>query len=286
MPVDRCGAGAGAGGFSARLAGKRLAAAPAAAHAHRGLFWWTSQAVAFLARPDGATLGRLWAAQDRLDWAARRPVLGVHVRRGDTCLDGGRGELRKHKGRTCDGLAAYAARARAMVDAHGFRAVFLATDDPQIVAEAQRTNAFGVPVLAPGGVENASFSSPCVAAVGPNSVFTRRRRVPSTSRAQVANEDVDRHQLYGRGYYNKVLKDMPEADARADARAVLDDLFLLAACDGFVGKFTSNIDRLAVALSNAWRGGDCVTPFESLDAAWCADFGRRTGKSIHGDFMC
>ena len=69
-------------------------------------------------------------------------------------------------------------------------------------------------------------------------------------------------------------------------RAVLDDLFLLAACDGFVGKFTSNIDRLAVALSNAWRGGDCVTPFESLDAAWCADFGRRTGKSIHGDFMC
>ena len=39
----------------------------------------------------------------------------------------------------------------------------------------------------------------------------------------MANEDVDRHQLYGRGYYNKVLKDMPEADARADARAVLDD---------------------------------------------------------------
>jgi len=172
-PLDRCGAGAGAGGFSARLAGKRLAAAPAAAHAHRGLFWWTSQAVAFLARPDGATLGRLWAAQDRLDWAARRPVLGVHVRRGDTCLDGGRGELRKHKGRTCDGLAAYAARARAMVDAHGFRAVFLATDDPQIVAEAQRTNAFGVPVLATGGVENASFSSPCVAARSrPNSTPT------------------------------------------------------------------------------------------------------------------
>ena len=48
----------------------------------------------------------------------------------------------------------------------------------------------------------------------------------------------------------------------------------------------ANIDRLAVALSNAWRGGDCVTPFESLDAACCADFGRRTGKSIHGDFMC
>ncbi|CAH0372795.1 unnamed protein product, partial [Pelagomonas calceolata] len=118
-----------------------------------------------------------------LDWAARRPVLGVHVRRGDTCLDGGRGELRKHKGRTCDGLAAYAARARAMVDAHGFRAVFLATDDPQIVAEAQRTNAFGVPVLAPGGVENASFSSPCVAAVGPNSVFTRRRRPLNLPRA-------------------------------------------------------------------------------------------------------
>lgn len=114
----------------------------------------------------------------------------------------------------------------------------------------------------------------------------RRRCREANPRTQVANEDVDRQRLYGRGYYNKVLKEMPEADARADARAVLDDLFLLAACDGFVGKFTSNIDRLAVALSNAWRGGDCVTPFESLDAAWCSDFGRRTGKSIHGDFMC
>ena len=102
----------------------------------------------------------------------------------------------------------------------------------------------------------------------------------------MANEDVDRHQLYGRGYYNKVLKDMPEADARADARAVLDDLFLLAACDGFVGKFTSNVARLAFALGNAWKGGDCVAPFDSLDATWCADFGRLTGDSVNGKFLC
>ena len=102
----------------------------------------------------------------------------------------------------------------------------------------------------------------------------------------VANRGVDRARLYGQGYYNKVLRAMGDAAAADDAAALLDDVFLLAAADGFVGKFTSNIDRLAVALSNAWRGGDCVTPFESLDAAWCADFGRRTGKSIHGDFMC
>ena len=69
-------------------------------------------------------------------------------------------------------------------------------------------------------------------------------------------------------------------------RAIIDDLFLPAAADGFVGKFTSNLGRLALALSNAWKGGDCVVPFDSLDASWCNDFGRRTGKSIHGDFLC
>ena len=169
------------------------------------------------------------------------------MRRGDTCLDGGADELRKHKGRTCDGLDVYVASAKKMIRAYGFRSVFLATDDAAILEDA--ANAFGVPVL-------------------------------------VANEDVDRAKLYGQGYYNKVLKHMAAAEADADARALLDDLFLLAAADGFVGKFTSNVARLAHALGNAWKGGDCRPPFDSLDAAWCADFGRQTGDSVHGAFLC
>lgn len=251
-PLDRCGAvaaGKAAEPASARRFSRDVAGAPPPRYAHRGLFWWTAQSLAFLARPDDETLSRLWRTSANLDWRARSPVLGVHVRRGDTCLDGGANELRKHKGRTCEGLDAYAARARAMVAAHGFRSVFLATDDAAILEEAISSDAFGVPVL-------------------------------------VANRNVDRAALYGAGYYNKVLKKLPESAANDDARAVLDDLLLLASADGLVGKATSNIFRLALALGSAWKGGDCLVPFESLDASWCADFGRLTGDSVHGAFLC
>ena len=36
--------------------------------------------------PDDATLERVWRTMDALGWRSRGPVLGVHVRRGDTCL--------------------------------------------------------------------------------------------------------------------------------------------------------------------------------------------------------
>ena len=88
-------------------------------------------------------------------------------------------------------------RGAPQVPARGHELV--ATDDADILAEARRSGnaTFGVPVL-------------------------------------VANGDVDRAKLYGRGYYNKVLKTMGDEDANADVRAIVDDLFLLANADGFV----------------------------------------------------
>ena len=248
-PLDQCDARNLAPRMSAGRFSRDVVGLPARAHATRGLFWWTSQSIAFIARPDEERVARLQATMDNLGWQSLRPILGVHVRRGDTCLNGGADEIRKHKGRTCDELSIYLTRARAMIAAHGYRGVFLATDDATVAASAASNDAFGVPII-------------------------------------LANADVDRKQLYGRGYYNKILRRMRDSDAMTDARVLLDDLFLLAACDGFVGKFTSNVGRLALALSNAWKGGDCVVPFESLDAEWCADFGRRTGSSIHGKFFC
>ena len=248
-PLDQCDARNLAPRMSAGRFSRDVVGLPARAHATRGLFWWTSQSIAFIARPDEEIVARLQATMDNLGWQSLRPILGVHVRRGDTCLNGGADEIRKHKGRTCDELSIYLTRARAMIAAHGYRGVFLATDDATVAASAASNDAFGVPII-------------------------------------LANADVDRKQLYGRGYYNKILRRMRDSDAMTDARVLLDDLFLLAACDGFVGKFTSNVGRLALALSNAWKGGDCVVPFESLDAEWCADFGRRTGSSIHGKFFC
>ena len=248
-PLDRCPASAPKTSESARRYSRAAAPRIPARHRGRGLFWWTSQAAAFLLRPDDATLERVWRTMDALGWRSRGPVLGVHVRRGDTCLKGGRDELRKHKGRVCDGLPAYVDRARRMISRYGYRAVYLATDDADVLANATAGDAFGVPVL-------------------------------------VANRGVDRARLYGQGYYNKVLRAMGDAAAADDAAALLDDVFLLAAADGFVGKFTSNVARLAFALGNAWKGGDCVAPFDSLDATWCADFGRLTGDSVNGKFLC
>ena len=46
------------------------------------------------------------------------------------------------------------------------------------------------------------------------------------------------------------------------------DLNLLAACDGFVGKFTSNLARIAFALMAARH--QCMLPYVSLDSYYCA----------------
>ena len=67
---------------------------------------------------------------------------------------------------------------------------------------------------------------------------------------------------------------------------VLFDLLLLGESAALVGKFTSNLDRIAYALMSA-RGG-CLRPYVSLDAAWCFDFGvRGSGVGVNGTrFQC
>ena len=61
---------------------------------------------------------------------------------------------------------------------------------------------------------------------------------------------------------------------------------LLARCDAFVGKFTSNMDRLVFALMSGRRGG-CVPPYASIDSRWCFDFGVRSGRTLGNEsFKC
>jgi len=219
-------------------------------YAHRGLFWWTAQVLGYLLRPNEATEARLSRKMAQLGWdLSTRPTLALHVRRGDTCMAHGRAEVEKGKGRVCDLIEAYAARARLLISRHGFKSLYVATDDAAVAA----------------------------------AVTARSEELFGLRRSAVFVADVDRT-LYARGYYNKVLKQTPADEARADAEAILDDVLLLAHADGFVGKFTSNVARLAVALSAAHKG--CIAPFDSLDSKWCADFGIKVGESIHGDFLC
>jgi len=70
-----------------------------------------------------------------------------------------------------------------------------------------------------------------------------------------------------------------------EAQGVITDLLLMAEGDAFVGKFTSNLDRIAYSLMCARRGG--LAPYYSLDgSAWCADWGQLAGKSDYGVFKC
>ena len=72
-----------------------------------------------------------------------------------------------------------------------------------------------------------------------------------------------------------------------EAQNTLVDIHLMAEGDMFVGKFTSNIDRLVYSFLVAKKKS--LVPYVSLDSSWCMDHGQRAGTSFSGDggrFTC
>ena len=76
------------------------------------------------------------------------------------------------------------------------------------------------------------------------------------------------------------------ADGASVAVAALVDIILLASCDGLIGKFSSNMFRIAYALASVRAPKIpvrrtsppdaplvCLPPYVSLDHPWCADHG-------------
>lgn len=137
----------------------------------------------------------------------------------------------------------------AMRARYGIKSVFLATDDPSIVAEARfAAEDAGLPLYASAAAPPPSSSSSGHPPLW-DAVLSRR------------------------GF-----------DAPGAAESVVDDLEILAGCDAFVGKFTSNLDRVAYALIAA--RSSCLKPFVSLDSLWCHDWSSRAGRSLFGAFLC
>ena len=62
------------------------------------------------------------------------------------------------------------------------------------------------------------------------------------------------------------------------------DVLLLATCDAFVGKFSSNLFRAALELHASEC--DCAPPFVSLDHAWCFDWAVMAGGSGNATHEC
>ncbi|KAH8047140.1 glycoprotein 6-alpha-L-fucosyltransferase [Aureococcus anophagefferens] len=69
-------------------------------------------------------------------------------------------------------------------------------------------------------------------------------------------------------------------DAAEEFAAVLVDVTVLSDCDAFVGKFTSNLDRLAYALLVFRR--QTLAPYASLDTAWSKDTPALYDPAVHG----
>jgi len=105
------------------------------------------------------------------------------------------------------------------------------------------------------------------------------------------------HRLSGKDGWNKVVTGFDRNTAgysddalrRGDlnllkmAEMTFIDIFLMARGDGFLGKFSSNLDRIAVGLMLGTR--NCIPPIVSLDSAWCNPWVGKM-KTKKGVFTC
>eukprot|EP00755_Sulcionema_specki_P039379 Sspe_Gene.112716::Locus_95969_Transcript_1_1_Confidence_1.000_Length_1451::g.112716::m.112716 len=206
-------------------------------------FWGSAHAISYLlASTTDRVVKAFTPLAAQLD-SAPRPVLGVHIRRGDACTDPDREAL---KGRNCSTFDEYLPHIHEMVRIYGFRTVYLATDDNSIRNKAQ-SHFPGLTVIAP------------------------RWTTPT---------------------FMKDGKEVPIEKATFDPLTVgtqsLAEIQALGRCDGFVGKFTSNLFRVAYMLASFRDGKGCVRPVKSLDAAWCLDFGVNSGVNCQTkkQFFC
>jgi hypothetical protein len=213
----------------------------------RGWFWYSSQLLSWIMRPNAKLTGDLNNAMVETGLAAalrRGPVLGVHVRHGDACL----AKEQRRMGRVCRSLEAHLARVREYARAHNIRTAYLATDSELVLEEARRNTEFQFLFL-------------------PN--VARHRETPKV--------------IWDKTVAQRVRKGLNKHNYREAWLATLDAM-LLAKTDVLVGQMTSTLFRSAISLRAAKC--DCLLPFVSLDAPFCSDYGVKAGRSPDGAFWC
>lgn len=245
----------------------------------RGEFWAVARAVERLLRPTPWLAHRLERTAARVGLrAAPRPWLAMHLRRGASCRDG------RRSGRVCANGTVYAAAAVEMQRAHGFRSLVVATDSAAALAELE------------GALPRAGWRAEATRAEVQTEARAEEGRAEKFG-GRGAAPRLRVHGLLATGsaardsWQHAAAKVRIEAewaggrlDPWSDFEAVLLDVLTLAGADGFVGKYTSNLDRMVLELMAARRG--VMPPHKSLDAPWCFGGMGRTPHTAKGTFVC
>jgi len=224
----------------------------------KGTFWNVAQVLKNLLQPNDALDAKLRETLFSLN--LERPALGIHVRLGDSCND----PAMATKGRRCDGLESFIPSVELLMQKFQFRSIYLATDSEDVIRNATTTYSH-LPWQFNRKIERKKYD-----------VFTR---------AKMSDELTIEGILFG----DKRLKDAGFSKYDEMMDFLIDVLVLGMHTDGFVGKFTSNMDRIVAALSLATgnKAGTCVKPMVSLDASWCFDFNVQSGIGLDGKrFYC
>ena len=262
LPLSRCD-GRGGSGSASRVeslsaAGawwKSLSQAQQRARGDihlRGWFWWASNLLSFAMRPSPTLAASFAQALLRTGLGAAlssgKPVVGLHVRQGDSC---GRDAARS--ARKCSPLTAYMDVVRRQTAGLDVTTIYLATDSEAVLHEALRDFSEYTWLHLPESLKLSAELNPA------------NRKWDAVLKA---------NREHGRTSQNMRL-----------ASVLSLDVMLLSKCDIFVGKHTSNFFRTAYELHAA--SCDCAAPFESLDAPWCFDWLVPAGDGVNGTaFEC
>jgi len=209
-----------------------------------GWFWYATHMNSFLWRPGHALNEEFHSAltsSGLRSALASGLVLGLHVRQGDACADAWR------TGRQCDELGAYMVEVDKLRNATGVTTIYLATDSNTTMDKA--------------------------ASMYPAYTWLRWTDALNYSQQLFAEHP---SKSWDAIIGANIQHDRTDINERV-ARLSSIDMMMLAQCDLFVGKFTSNFFRIAYELRAA--SCDCVPPFTSLDAPWCFDYAVQAGTS-------
>lgn len=196
---------------------------PLMSHSFRGIgvFWSTSIVLGHILQPSDGLANQIARIKEELGFHSKlhQPVLAVHMRRGDSCLkQGARDLFVRGNPRTCHSPATYFEAAQDMRHRHGFKSMYVATDD-QGAFESLRGLAEG----AGWKVMSLPFSE-----------------VPSRTWGQEFNKS------------GQILDQLADSlDGYSEILSSLLDVHLMAAAEGFVGRFDGNLGNVAYALMAA-----------------------------------